>query len=146
MLARLSRVCAAGRPLASAAAKLAGVHDAILRLPEGYDTIIGPTGLTLARGERQLISLARAVFGDPRLVVLDEPSLELDKSGEKSLIKLIRALRDGGVVVIVISHRASILNYTDKVLMLPTGNIVGSKQENRDKSELHLIKSGKSRA
>ena len=102
--------------------------------------------MTLAGGERQLISLARAVFGDPRLVVLDEPSLELDKSGEKSLIKLIRALGDAGVVVIVISHRSSILNCTDKVLMLPTGNIVGSKQENRDKSELHLIKIGKSRA
>jgi ATP-binding cassette subfamily B protein/ATP-binding cassette subfamily C protein len=141
----ISRMRVGVQDVVVAAAKLAGVHDAILRLPDGYDTMIGPTGVNLAKGELQRISLARAVFGDPRLVVLDEPSLDLDKEGEKSLVKMIRALKDAGVIVIVISHRSSILGHMDKVLKLPSGDIISSssKKESREKSKLHLVEAGK---
>jgi PrtD family type I secretion system ABC transporter len=103
------------------AAQLAGVHDMILRLPQGYETLIGATGANLSGGQRQRIALARAVFGRPRVVVMDEPNANLDGEGEAALQALIRQLKAMGSTVILIAHRPSALVALDKVLVLQGG-------------------------
>jgi ATP-binding cassette, subfamily C, bacterial PrsD len=113
------------------AAQIAGVHEIILRLPEGYSTRIGQGGMSLSAGQRQRIGLARAVFGDPFLVVLDEPNANLDADGENALSRAIQILRHNKSIVVVISHRPSALGALNMAMVLYEGRSIafGSSQE-----------------
>jgi PrtD family type I secretion system ABC transporter len=106
------------------AAQVAGVHDLILRLPEGYSTRIGQGGISLSAGQRQRIGLARAMFGDPFLVVLDEPNANLDTDGENALSRAIQILRRNKSIVIVISHRPSALTSLNMAMVLYEGKSI----------------------
>ncbi|MDC1172628.1 ATP-binding cassette domain-containing protein, partial [Alphaproteobacteria bacterium] len=106
------------------AAKKAGVHDLILQLPNGYNTNIGANGQALSGGQRQRLALARAIYKDPKVVVLDEPNSNLDADGEKALANTINSLKNDGSTVIVISHRPSLLANTDKIAVLNKGNLI----------------------
>ncbi|MES9857420.1 MAG: type I secretion system permease/ATPase [Sedimenticola sp.] len=103
------------------AAQIAGIDRMIRALPEGYDTLIGPAGVSLSGGQRQRIGLARAVFNRPHLVVLDEPNSNLDKSGEKALSAVCRYLKKRGVTLVLVSHRHDILKHVDKILVIEAG-------------------------
>ncbi|MFO1059518.1 MAG: type I secretion system permease/ATPase [Dongiaceae bacterium] len=104
-----------------AAARAAGVHELILRLPEGYDSRIGEGGTALSAGHRQRIGLARALYGDPFLVVLDEPNSNLDSDGEEALGRAIAAVRARGGIAVVIAHRPSALGAVDQLLVMGEG-------------------------
>ncbi len=114
-----------------AAAQLAGTHDLILELPQGYDTRIGEGGGTLSGGFRQRIALARAVYGQPSFVLLDEPSSNLDAKGDDALAACIMRLKALGTTVVVISHRPHTVNVADKVLVLEGGSVTifGERRE-----------------
>jgi ATP-binding cassette subfamily C protein PrsD len=113
------------------AARIAGAHEMILRLPEGYSTRIGEGGTSLSAGQRQRIGLARAVFGNPFLIVLDEPNANLDAEGEIALTTAVQTLRAKGCIVIVVSHRTSSLAALNMAMVLYEGRAVafGPREE-----------------
>jgi PrtD family type I secretion system ABC transporter len=105
------------------AARMAGVHELILRLPAGYDTEIGEGGTVLSGGYRQRLALARALYGEPSLIVLDEPSSSLDADGDAALETCIRELKQRGVTVVVVSHRPGAIASADKLLVIHDGAV-----------------------
>ena len=112
-----------------AAAQLAGVHEMILHLPEGYETATG--GFELSGGQRQRIGLARAFYGEPCLMVLDEPNANLDKAGNVALEEAIEHARERNITVVVISHQSHVIKHADTLLLLNEGRIqlIGPKDE-----------------
>jgi len=114
-----------------AAAKNAEVHELILKLPMGYDTPIGEGGSTLSGGQRQRIALARALYGNPVFVILDEPNSNLDDLGEKALVQTLLRMKEQGITSIIVSHKPSLLATVDKILMLNNGQVAlyGPKDE-----------------
>lgn len=113
------------------AAESAGIHEIILKLPAAYDTEIGFDGSILSGGQRQRMALARALFGNPPILILDEPNSNLDNAGESALALALTAARESGVACIVISHRTGILNIADYIMVMQEGSIVryGKREE-----------------
>lgn len=103
------------------AAKRAGVHDMVLHMPKGYDTLLGDGGAGLSGGQKQRLGLARAMYGDPSLLVLDEPNSNLDDVGEAALLKAVHEMRQRGKTVVLITHRTSAIAATTKLLLLRDG-------------------------
>lgn len=105
------------------AAKKSGMHEMILRFPKGYDTAMGPAGGTLSGGQKQRIGLARAIYGNPAMIVLDEPNANLDSDGEAALLKAVQEMKAEGKTVFLITHRPQIITTADRVLILVDGQI-----------------------
>jgi PrtD family type I secretion system ABC transporter len=108
-----------------AAAEFAGVHDRIKSLPNGYDTVISPTRVNLSGGEKQAVALARAVYGEPRVVVLDEPTASMDQRGQNAVKACLERLKQSQATVIVTSHQSDMLKGMDRLLFLQDGRLVG---------------------
>jgi ATP-binding cassette, subfamily C, bacterial PrsD len=106
------------------AAQMAGVHEMVMRLPQGYDTPLGENGARLSAGQRQRLALARALYGDPALIIMDEPNSNLDAEGEQSLDRAIRMAMQRGAAVVVVAHRPSALHAVQQLLVLNDGKSV----------------------
>lgn len=118
------------------AAQIAGIHETILSMPRGYETVIGEKGAELSGGQRQRIGIARAFYGDIRLAVLDEPNSNLDQAGEMALIQAINYAKQNNITLMITTHKMSILAYVDKILIMHDGIIAA--YGNRD----DIIKKG----
>jgi PrtD family type I secretion system ABC transporter len=133
------------------AVELAGIQDIVRGLPDGLNTKLGPDGHVLSGGQRQRIALARAVYGDPCLLVLDEPNSNLDAIGEESLARTMAQMRERGAVVIIVTHRMTMINHCDDVLVMHAGTvhafggrdqIVARLGNNRTSQRLAVVRSG----
>jgi len=102
---------------------IAGVHEMILNFPDGYETEVGEAGGYLSGGQRQRIALARAIYGDPVLIVLDEPNSNLDEEGETALTRALMLLKKMNKTILVISHKMNILSISDKIMLVGGGGI-----------------------
>jgi ATP-binding cassette subfamily C protein len=118
------------------AAKLAGIHGAIMRLPQGYDTVVHSETI-FSRGYRQRLGIARAFFGSPRLIVLDEPNASLDYGGERMLLDAIERMKLAGVILVVVTHRMGLLAATDKIAIMEDGAVTAFG-DSEDIFERHL--------
>lgn len=119
-------ICRFGEVNANAvveAAEMAGVHELILKLPEGYDTLLGDGGAGLSGGQRQRIALARALYQKPSLIVLDEPNANLDETGDQALLEAIKRIKAANKTLVLVTHRANVLSLTDKLLVLTEGQL-----------------------
>lgn len=121
------------------AARDAGIHDMILRLPQGYDTQLGNGGSKLSGGQRQRLGIARAVYGRPCLIVLDEPNANLDHVGEEALLETLDILRENASTVFLITHKTRILSATDKLLVLADGSLSMFGPRDRVLAELNKL-------
>lgn len=125
------------------AAQLSGVHDMVLQLPNGYDSNVGLDGSMLSGGQKQRIGLARAFYGNPKFIVLDEPNASLDTQGEEALMTAIAVAKEQGITTVIISHKTSILTAVDKVLVMKDGMVAafGPKKEIMEKlnKEKHVL-------
>lgn len=129
------------------AAKQAGVHEMILRLPDGYDTLLGDDGAGLSGGQKQRLGVARAIYNEPALIVLDEPNSNLDETGEKALAETIKKLQEQRKTIVMITHRSSALAVSNKLLLLvdgtvqlfgPTANVMKTiAQKNKENQPRH---------
>jgi ATP-binding cassette, subfamily C, type I secretion system permease/ATPase len=106
-----------------ASSQLSGAYDVIVRLPKGFDTLLGPGGVTLSGGQRQRIGLARAFYGDPSLIILDEPNANLDSEGDEALSQAIRVAKSRGITVMVIAQRPRAIQLVDRIMVLQDGVI-----------------------
>ena len=125
-----------------AAATKAGLHELFLRFPKGYDTVIGETGGILSAGQRQRIGLARALYGDPTLLVLDEPNSNLDDAGDTALIKALSEAKKEGRTIFVVTHRTNIVGVVDKILVLKDGQVASFGPRDKVLAELRGPKPG----
>lgn len=137
------------------AAKRAGVHDMILHLPNGYDTMLGDGGGGLSGGQKQRLGLARAMYGDPSLIVLDEPNSNLDELGEQALVAAILDLRQRGKTIVLITHRPSAIGATTKLLLMrdgalqmfgPTKDVLAAMAEANQKAQAQIQAAQQARA
>lgn len=119
----ISRMASADPAEIVRAARLAGVHEMIGRLPFGYDTPVGDSAFSLSGGQRQRIALARALFGRPRLLVLDEPNSNLDHDGEQALLSAVQKVKADATTVVMIAHRPSIVAIADKLVVMKDGAV-----------------------
>ncbi len=123
-----------------AAAQCAGLHSMVLRLPKGYDTQVGEAGRMLSAGQRQRIALARALYGDPALVVLDEPNAHLDEVGETALLEAIRQLKERDKTIFMVTHRAGVLALADQVVVLREGRVQFQGPRDEVFAQMHAAK------
>ncbi len=119
----IARLGAADDNAIVSAAQLAGVHQTILRMPKGYDTPIGDGGVVLSGGQRQRLALARALYGNPRLVILDEPNSNLDAEGEAALDRALQAMKSASCTVVIVTHKPQILRHAGRVLVMADGTV-----------------------